>query len=171
MAEIQLVLDAAGVHDYLNEIWPGVLGAWVIDELTPSLARIRLATSDANLRPGGTISGPTLMSLADSAAYVLVLGLLGRAALAVTSSLHIDFLRRPVPGELIAEATLLKLGRSLITMHVLLFNALPSEMTEPNEPNESAELAGDGPAPGSAPSFDRNKPVASVSTSYSLALV
>lgn len=162
MAEIQLALDAQGVHDYLNEIWPEALGAWVIDELTASSTRIRQATSTANLRPGGTVSGPTLMALADSAAYVLVLGLLGRAALAVTSSLHIDFLRRPVPGELIAEATLLKLGRSLITMNVLLFNALP---TEPGSDHT------EGTAPTATPSFDRSKPVAAVSTSYSLALV
>lgn len=158
MAETQLALDAAGVHGYLNEIWPEALGAWTIDELTASTARLRQRTLDTNLRPGGTVSGPTLMALADSAAYVLVLGLLGRASLAVTSSLHIDFLRRPVPGELIAEATVLKRGRSLITMHVLLFNALP---TDP---------AVDG-AEGGFPAFDRSKPVASVSTSYSLALV
>jgi uncharacterized protein (TIGR00369 family) len=158
MADIELVLDAKGVHDYLNEIWPEALGSWVIDELTASTARLRQATLDTNLRPGGTVSGPTLMALADSAAYVLVLGLLGRAALAVTSSLHIDFLRRPVPGELIAEATLLKLGRSLITMHVLLFNALPVVSTV-----EGATVT--------IPAFDRSKPVASVSTSYSLALV
>jgi uncharacterized protein (TIGR00369 family) len=162
MAEIRLALDAQGVHDYLNEIWPEALGAWVIDELTASSARLRQSTSTTNLRPGGTVSGPTLMSLADSAAYVLVLGLLGRAALAVTSSLHIDFLRRPAPGELIAEATLLKLGRSLITMNVLLFNALP---TGPGSDHT------EGTAPTATPSFDRSKPVAAVSTSYSLALV
>jgi uncharacterized protein (TIGR00369 family) len=162
VADIQLVLDALGVHDYLNEIWPEAVGVWTIDELTASTARLRQATATANLRPGGTVSGPTLMALADSAAYVLVLGLLGRAALAVTSSLHIDFLRRPVPGELIAEATLLKLGRSLITMNVLLFNALP---TEPGSDNN------EGTAPAVMPSFDRSKPVAAVSTSYSLALV
>ena len=162
MAEIQLALETQGVHDYLNEIWPEALGAWVIDELTASSARIRQSTSTANLRPGGTVSGPTLMALADSAAYVLVLGLLGRAALAVTSSLHIDFLRRPVPGELIAEATLLKLGRSLITMNVLLFNASPSE---------PSSAGNEGTAPAAAPIFDRSRPVASVATSYSLALV
>jgi uncharacterized protein (TIGR00369 family) len=170
VADIQLVLDAQGVHDYLSEIWPEALGAWTIDELTASTARLRQATATANLRPGGTVSGPTLMALADSAAYVLVLGLLGRAALAVTSSLHIDFLRRPVPGELIAEATLLKLGRSLITMNVLLFNALPSEpSTEPG--TESSSEPGTESSPGVTPAFDRTKPVASVSTSYSLALV
>lgn len=158
MTDLQLALDAQGVHDYLSEIWPEALGTWTIDELTASTARLRQPTAIANLRPGGTVSGPTLMALADSAAYVLVLGLLGRAALAVTSSLHIDFLRRPVPGELIAEASLLKRGRSLITMNVLLFNALPSE------PGTEISTA-------LALTFDRTKPVASVSTSYSLALV
>ena len=156
MAEIELLLDAAGVSDYLSQVWPQVLGTWEIDELTASYARIRQQTNEANLRPGGTISGPTLMALADSAAYVLVLGLLGRAALAVTSSLHIDFLRRPVPGELVAEATLLKLGRSLITMNVLIFNALPGDTPSLVDGRQT---------------FDRAKPVAAVSTSYSLALV
>jgi uncharacterized protein (TIGR00369 family) len=165
VAELSLALDAAGVQGYLSEVWPEALGAWAIDELTASSARIRQATSPANLRPGGTISGPTLMALADSAAYVLVLGLLGRAALAVTSSLHIDFLRRPIPGELIAEATLLKRGRSLITMNVLLFNALPAE------PRAEAEPGVEVAQSGATPAFDRSKPVAAVSTSYSLALV
>jgi uncharacterized protein (TIGR00369 family) len=147
MSEIELVLDARGVHDYLNEIWPQALGAWTIESLTASSARIRKTTTDTDLRPGGTVSGPTLMSLADSAAYVLVLGLLGRAALAVTSSLHIDFLRRPVEGDLVAEAELVKLGRSLITTSVRLGNDSP---TKP---------------------FDRQKPVAIVSCTYSRSLV
>jgi uncharacterized protein (TIGR00369 family) len=134
MSEIELVLDAQGVQSYLSEVWPQALGAWTIDSLTPSCARIRKTTAEADLRPGGTVSGPTLMALADSAAYVLVLGLLGRAALAVTSSLHIDFLRRPVPGDLVAEAELVKLGRSLVTMSVRLANDSPEKPFNPHKP-------------------------------------
>jgi uncharacterized protein (TIGR00369 family) len=145
--EIELLLDADGVRAYLLEVWPQVDGAWTIESLTTSKARLRKTTSPADLRPGGTVSGPTLMALADSAAYVMVLGVLGRAALAVTSSLHIDFLRRPVEGDLIAEAELVKLGRSLVTLSVRLGN-------------DASEKP-----------FDPQKPVAIVSASYSRSLV
>ncbi len=147
MSQIELALDADGVRAYLLEVWPQVNDAWQIESLSSSVARLRKQTLQTELRPGGTISGPTLMALADSAAYVLVLGLLGRAALAVTSSLHIDFLRRPVEGVLIAEAELVKLGRSLVTTSVRLGN---DSLNKP---------------------FDRTKPVAIVSATYSRSLV
>lgn len=65
------------------------------------------------LRPGGTLSGPTTMSLADSAMYALVLSAIGRVPLAVTTSLTINFLRKPKRADLIAEARMLKLGKAL----------------------------------------------------------
>ena len=65
---------------------------------------------DAFLRPGGTLSGPTLMTLADTAMYYLVLAHVGPVSLAVTSNLTIHFLRRPAPRDLLAEARMLRLG-------------------------------------------------------------
>ncbi len=65
------------------------------------------------LRPGGTISGPVLMGLADFAMYGAVLSMIGPVELAVTINLNINFLRRPPPGDILAEARVLKLGKRL----------------------------------------------------------
>ena len=83
-------------------------------------ARVRLAPQDKATRPGGTISGPTLMMLADVAMYVAVLASIGWEPLAVTTNLNINFLRKPAPGALIADCELLKLGRRLAVGAVTL---------------------------------------------------
>jgi len=106
-------LDAAGIEAFIAEHFSRVTG-WVhIEEVTDYRVRVRLPYRDTSLRPGGTISGPTLMALADTAMYYLVLSQIGPAIHTVTVNLTINFLRRPEPGELIAEAELLKLGRKL----------------------------------------------------------
>ncbi len=69
-------------------------------------------------RPGGTVSGPTMMALADGAAYCQVLAHIGPVALAVTSSLNMTFLRKPQPTGLEARARFLKLGRKLAVVEV-----------------------------------------------------
>lgn len=76
-------------------------------------ARIRLFFREEQLRAGGTINGPALMTLADTALYAAVLTRIGMQPLAVTSDLSIHFLRRPEPRDLVGTATLLKLGRRL----------------------------------------------------------
>ncbi len=72
------------------------------------------------LRPGGTITGPAQMALADIAMYGLVMSRLGRVDLAVTTSLSINFLRRPAPAAIVAEGRLLKLGRRLAVGDITL---------------------------------------------------
>jgi uncharacterized protein (TIGR00369 family) len=71
-----------------------------------------------NSRPGGTLSGPTMMALADNAAWLVILAHIGPQLLAVTTSLHIDFLRKPEIADLMARARLLKLGRRLAVVDV-----------------------------------------------------
>jgi uncharacterized protein (TIGR00369 family) len=78
----------------------------------------RLPYRDDYLRPGGTISGPALMALADTGAYWLILAMIGPVALAVTTSLNINFMRRPVPDEMVAKARMLKLGRQLAVVEI-----------------------------------------------------
>jgi uncharacterized protein (TIGR00369 family) len=80
--------------------------------------RVRQAFRKDFIRPGGTISGPTMMALADFTMYVAVLAAIGPVPLAVTINLNINFLRKPAQRDLIAEARLLKLGRSLATGEV-----------------------------------------------------
>jgi uncharacterized protein (TIGR00369 family) len=91
-----------------------------IEELGEDSIVLRLPFSDAYLRPGGTISGPTLMALADTGAYCLILAMIGPVALAVTTSLTINFMRRPTPDDVIAKAKMLKLGRQLAVVEVYL---------------------------------------------------
>jgi uncharacterized protein (TIGR00369 family) len=70
------------------------------------------------IRPGGTIAGPLMMGLADFAMYVCVMSLIGRVELAVTTNLNINFLRKPEQRDLLAHATMLKLGKRLAVMEV-----------------------------------------------------
>jgi uncharacterized protein (TIGR00369 family) len=73
-------------------------------------------------RPGGTLSGPTMMTLADTAAWLAILAEVGPMLLAVTTSLHIDFLRKPALDDLVARGRLLKLGSRLAVVDVELFS-------------------------------------------------
>jgi uncharacterized protein (TIGR00369 family) len=81
-----------------------------------------------NSRPGGTINGPTMMALADNAAWVVILAHIGPLLLAVTTSLHIDFLRLPELSDLMARARLIKLGRRLAVVDVELFSRGSSDL-------------------------------------------
>jgi uncharacterized protein (TIGR00369 family) len=92
----------------------------VIERLVPGELRIRLPFHVDHLRPGGTVSGPTLMGLSDRATYLLVLSMIGPVALAVTTSLNINFLSKPAPRDLLAEARLLKLGKRLAVAEVTM---------------------------------------------------
>src|SRR5256714_7280472 len=82
--------------------------------------RVRQAFRAMSLRPGGTISGPTMMALADFAMYVAVLAAIGPVPLAVTINLNINFLRKAAPGDLVAEARLLRIGKRLATGEVTI---------------------------------------------------
>lgn len=82
--------------------------------------RVRWTFDPVSLRPGGTISGPTMMELADFAMYVAVFSAIGPQPLAVTTNLTINFLRRPAAADLVAEAKLLKVGKRLAVGEVAI---------------------------------------------------
>jgi uncharacterized protein (TIGR00369 family) len=118
-----LRLDAAALNAFLRRAFPEAnpdLMATVA-EVVPGRVTLTLPTDSRNLRPGGVISGPTLMGLADTAAYALILAHIGEVAMAVTTSLTIHFLRPCRPGPLTAEGTLLRLGRRIATVDVLMW--------------------------------------------------
>ncbi len=94
--------------------------AMEVESVLPGSVTIRVPYRDEFVRPGGTISGPVLMAVADFAMYGVVLSLIGRVDLAVTTNLSINFLRRPPPGDVIAKARILKLGKRLAVGEVLL---------------------------------------------------
>jgi len=105
---------------------------------------MRAVYSEQFLRPGGTVSGPIMMALADAAMYALVLSRIGPVELAVTTNLAINFLRKPLPGDVLAEARMLKLGKRLAVGEVTLYS----------DGNSTGECAGD--------------PVAHVTSTYSI---
>jgi uncharacterized protein (TIGR00369 family) len=91
-----------------------------IEEVWQGGARVRQAYQAQFVRPGGTISGPTMMALADFAMYVGVLASIGPVPLAVTTNLNINFLRKPAIRDLLAECRLLKLGQTLVVGEVTI---------------------------------------------------
>ncbi len=95
-------------------------GGYSILDVWHGGCRVRLGFRAESLRPGGTISGGTMMTLADVTMYVAVLASIGWVPLAVTTSLTINFLRKPPAGPLIAECRLLKLGRRLAVGEVAI---------------------------------------------------
>ena len=96
-------------------------------------AVLRMPTDERQLRPGGTVSGPAMMALADAAMYAVLLGAIGPVKLAVTTSFNANFLSKPQPGDLVAEAEILKLGKRLAGIEVALhsdgFDAPVAHMT------------------------------------------
>ncbi|WP_426415089.1 PaaI family thioesterase [Aestuariirhabdus sp. LZHN29] len=89
----------------------------------PKCATLKHRVTEAELRPGGTVSGPTLMALADVALYVAILAEIGIVPLAVTTNLSINFMRKPrADRDLIAECRLMKVGRSLAVGEVSVFS-------------------------------------------------
>jgi uncharacterized protein (TIGR00369 family) len=86
---------------------------YALEQVRHGGCRLRRHSHPKSLRPGGTVSGPIIMALADVAMYVAVLSAIGWVPLAVTTNLNINFLRKPAPRDLLAEARLIKLGKRL----------------------------------------------------------
>jgi uncharacterized protein (TIGR00369 family) len=93
---------------------------FIVEAISGKTVRMRMTFSEWMLRPGATISGPAMFALADIAMYAAVLAQVGPRLLAVTTNLNINFLRKPAPGDMIAEATLLKLGKRLAVGEIAL---------------------------------------------------
>ena len=114
------------IREFLTREFPQFKG--IIEEVGDRGARIRRRVGVDDLRPGGTVSGPVLMAVADAAIYVAILGELGLVALAVTTSLNINFLRKPAPDrDVLGVCKLLKVGRSLVVGEVTLYSEGKSE--------------------------------------------
>ena len=108
---------------FLEAVFPQMQGEFSIEHMDRMAIRVRLNVKERHLRPGGTVSGPTIFALADVSVYMAVLAMVGREALAVTTNCSIDFMRKPkADSDLIAECKLLKLGRVLAVGDVLVFS-------------------------------------------------
>jgi uncharacterized protein (TIGR00369 family) len=110
------------MHAYMADVFPQLGPRFVVLEMRPYHLKVRMRALESDLRPGGTVSGPAIFALADCAFYMATLALIGREALTVTTNCSIDFMRKPAPGDLIAEARVLKLGRTLSVGDVLVFS-------------------------------------------------
>lgn len=113
-------MDAAALNAFLEAEFPQSAG-YRVTRADADGVTMRLPVSDLHLRPGGTVSGPTMFALADVAVYAVLLSRIGPVALAVTTNASIDFMRKPKAGrDLLAECRLLKLGRSLAVAEVMI---------------------------------------------------
>ena len=118
---MKLQFSISELSSYLDEVFPQVVNSYRIVDLQQGYARVIQNITQENLRPGGTVSGPTIFSLVDIGMYILLLAHIGKEPLAVTTSCSIDFLKKPtMDEELFADCNLLKLGKTLVVGEVLV---------------------------------------------------
>ncbi len=120
-------MTAADLNEFFARAFPHG-GRVVVETVGHRMARVRLPYHASQLRPGGTISGPSLMSLADSAMYAALLAQIGLVPLAVTTNLSINFLRKPPQKDVIAEVEIVKLGARLAVGDIRLSSDGESEL-------------------------------------------
>lgn len=110
---MEMKMDRAALQAFLESDFPQVVDEFELVEVAPPYMTMALIASERHLRPGGTVSGPSMFGLADVCAYFCILSALGPVGLAVTTNCSIDFMRKPAPGRLLCRMELLKLGRAL----------------------------------------------------------
>jgi uncharacterized protein (TIGR00369 family) len=119
---MKLVMTIDDLHALIEQEFPQMRGQFEIIELHDDGLTMKMKINDSHLRPGGTISGPSMFTLADCAYYLATLAMIGPKALTVTTSCSIDFMRKPAPGDLIGRARILKLGKLLSVGDVLVYS-------------------------------------------------
>jgi uncharacterized protein (TIGR00369 family) len=108
------VMQLVEIRAFLERDFPQVFGPktpFSVEETGSGKAVLKLNPDDSHLRPGGTVSGPTLFALADLTAFTVIIAHIGPVALAVTSSMNINFLRKPSPSPILGEGRILRLGK------------------------------------------------------------
>ncbi|MFN3586983.1 MAG: PaaI family thioesterase [Moraxellaceae bacterium] len=116
-------LSAADIDAVIRQGLPAAENSgFVVEQVTARGVICRQRHAAGQLRPGGTLSGPTMMALADAAMYAAVMSRLGRLEMALTQNLNINFLARPAPADLIAEVEVLKLGRRSVVIDVKIYS-------------------------------------------------
>jgi uncharacterized protein (TIGR00369 family) len=141
------VLNVAQLQEIMDSAFPDVQGPQ-IEEVLGDTVTLRQPIFDRHGRPGGTVSGPVMMMLADTAAWMAILAQIGPVLLAVTTSLHIDFLRKPEMADLVARGTVLKLGRTLAVVDVAIYSKGRDEMVAKAQVTYAIPSATPAPADG-----------------------
>jgi uncharacterized protein (TIGR00369 family) len=116
---MQPIMTMEEIHDFLDREFPQIHvdgRVLSITDVHPGRLTMRFEPGARHLRPGATVSGPSMVMLADVAAYAVILAHIGPVALAVTTSLNINFLRKPEPEPLECTCRILKLGKRLAVL-------------------------------------------------------
>jgi len=127
----QPIMDAGALNAFIEAEFPEVNAGgpfYTVESVAPGSALLRMTPDRRHLRPGGTVSGPTLFALADLAAYAAIIAHVGPVALAVTTSLNINFMRKPGLAPLDGACRLLKLGRRLAVAEIAITPAGGGEL-------------------------------------------
>lgn len=120
---MQIKMNEQALQAFLVDVFPQVHADFEVLEVTDKGVSVRLVVAEGHLRPGGTVSGPTMFALADVGMYLAVLSRIGSVELAVTTNCSIDFMRKPAAGvDLICEVVLHKLGRVLAVGDCLIYS-------------------------------------------------
>ena len=120
---MSLKIDAAELTRFLEKVFPQVAHDFKLLKLAENYLEVVLLIKEKHLRPGGTVSGPSMFALADVSAYLNVLSMIGPQALAVTTNCGIDFMRKPKANRnLICKSSILKLGRALAVTECQIFS-------------------------------------------------
>lgn len=120
---MQPIMTMEEIHDFLDREFPQIHmdgRVLTITDVRPGGLTMRFDPEERHLRPGATISGPSMVMLADVAAYAAILAHIGPVALAVTTSLNVNFLRKPKLSPLFCNCSILKLGRRLAVIDTIL---------------------------------------------------
>ncbi|HEY8382537.1 MAG TPA: PaaI family thioesterase [Microvirga sp.] len=127
----QPIMSVADLEAFLDREFPQIHHGgrtYSVEAVGPMTARLRMTYHERHIRPGGTLSGPSMMALADLGLYVAILAHIGPVALAVTTNLSFNFLRKPEQRDLIAECRLLKLGKRLAVGEVSMMSEGATEL-------------------------------------------
>jgi len=123
MGQLTPVMTAAEINDFLAQVYPQLnndFSEYQAVDVFPGGCTVRLNAGGRHLRPGGTVSGPSLFTLADIGGYVCVLSHAGPDALSVTTSLNINFMRKAEAGPIDGHCRILKLGKSLMVFDIAM---------------------------------------------------
>lgn len=119
--KLRPLMDADAVNAFLKQVYPQLnddFADYMATDVFPGGCTVRLNATDRHLRPGGTVSGPALFTLADIGGYVCVLTHGGPEALSVTTNLNINFMRKAEAGPIDGHCRILKLGKSLMVFDI-----------------------------------------------------
>jgi uncharacterized protein (TIGR00369 family) len=116
------LMSKIDLENFLEKEFPQVSNNFKILNTKPNSLSMLMHISDEHLRPGGTVSGPTMFLLADVSFYLATLSIIGPKSLTVTTNCSINFLRKPNISDLISESRILKIGKTLSVGDVLIYS-------------------------------------------------